>query len=229
MKAIILAAGIGSRLSRPFPKSLSVLPYGETILGRQIRIMRELGVKEIIVVVGFKMTLIMEQFPEVYYKYNPDYYITNTSKSLLKAIEDLDDDILWLNGDVVFEKTILKDFLSIKEHNLVAVDRKSCGDEEVKYSLGGDGFLTEISKEVVDEKAEGEAVGINFVRREDIPAYVKALEKCEDQDYFEKGMEFMIQEGVKFKPMDIDTRHAIEVDFEEDWEDAQKTFLRADQ
>ena len=228
MKAIILAAGIGSRLSRPFPKSLSVLPYGETILGRQIRLMRELGVKEIIVVVGFKMTLIMEQFPEVYYKYNPDYYITNTSKSLLKAVEDLDDDILWLNGDVVFEKPVMKNFLDeISGESLVGVDRKNCGEEEVKYLRDEDGYLTEISKEV--KNAEGEAVGINYIARKDLANYKEALRRCEDQDYFEKGLEFIIQEGAKIRPVDISDHACIEVDFEEDWKFAEKTFLRADQ
>ncbi|CCO23585.1 NTP transferase domain-containing protein [Maridesulfovibrio hydrothermalis] len=226
MKAIILAAGIGSRLSRPFPKALSVLPYGETILGRQVRILRELGIDGIIIVVGFKMTLIMEQFPEVFYKYNPDYYITNTSKSLLKAVEHLDEDVLWLNGDVVFDKVILSDFLHITEDNLVCVDRKSCGDEEVKYSLSDDGFISEISKEVVG--AEGEAVGINLIRKDDLPAFTEALRRCEDQDYFEKGLEMIIQEGVKVRPMDISTHECIEVDFEEDWISAQQTFLSAD-
>ena len=65
MRAIILAAGVGSRLGNPFPKSLSLLPGGERILGRQIRIYRELGIKEITVVVGFKKELIMEEFPQV--------------------------------------------------------------------------------------------------------------------------------------------------------------------
>lgn len=228
MKAIILAAGIGSRLSRPFPKSLSVLPYGETILGRQIRLMRELGVKEIIVVVGFKMTLIMEQFPEVFYKYNPDYYITNTSKSLLKAVEDLDDDIMWLNGDVVFEKPVMEKFLTeAKDESRIAVDRKSCGEEEIKYVLNDKGYITEISKQVVN--AEGEAVGINLVKQKDLAAYKEALRRCEDQDYFEKGLEFIIEEGANLKPIDVSEHACVEVDFEEDWQFAEKTFLRADQ
>ncbi|BAH73474.1 NTP transferase domain-containing protein [Solidesulfovibrio magneticus] len=68
MKAIILAAGVGSRLGKPFPKALSQLPSGETIMGRQIRILRENGLSEIIVVVGFKMALLMEHFPSVLYK-----------------------------------------------------------------------------------------------------------------------------------------------------------------
>ena len=43
MKAVILAAGVGSRLGRPFPKTLSRLPGGETILGRQIRLLHKTG------------------------------------------------------------------------------------------------------------------------------------------------------------------------------------------
>ena len=92
MKAVILAAGVGSRLGRPFPKSLSLLPDGERILGRQIRIFQQFGINEIFVVVGFKKELIMEEFPQVYYKYKdkvskieiPDEIITvsnNTIKS----------------------------------------------------------------------------------------------------------------------------------------------------
>jgi choline kinase len=225
MKAVILAAGIGSRLSRPFPKSLSVLPYGETILGRQIRIMRELGVQEIIIVVGFKMTLIMEQFPEVYYRYNPNYYITNTSKSLHSALKYLDDDVLWMNGDVVFDKEILKQVLDARGENLICVDTKNCGEEEVKYTLNSDGFVNQISKQV--ENAEGEAVGINFIRKQDLRAFVEALDKCVDEDYFEMGMEFLIEKNVLFKPVDISDHKCIEVDFEEDWVSAQKAFTTA--
>ncbi|MBI9109634.1 phosphocholine cytidylyltransferase family protein [Maridesulfovibrio ferrireducens] len=226
MKAVILAAGIGSRLSRPFPKSLSVLPYGETILGRQIRILKDLGVNEIIIVVGFKMTLIMENFPEVYYKYNPNYYITNTSKSLLCAIEDLDDDILWMNGDVVFDKAIIRKVLSIKDDSFVCVDCKSCGEEEVKYTRDDQGYINEISKEVVN--AEGEAVGINMILKKDLETYAEALRKCDDNDYFEKGIEMIIQDGVKIKPVDISDYKCIEVDFEEDWVSAQASFQTRD-
>ncbi len=226
MKAVILAAGIGSRLSRPFPKSLSVLPYGETILGRQVRILKDLGVKEIIIVVGFKMTLIMENFPEVYYKYNPNYYITNTSKSLLCAIDDLDDDVLWMNGDVVFDKAIIRKILKIKDENFVCVDCKSCGDEEVKYTRDADGYINEISKEV--RNAEGEAVGINMIRKKDLKTYAEALRKCDDNDYFEKGIEIIIHDGIKIKPIDISEHKCIEVDFEEDWISAQASFQTRD-
>ena len=54
MKAVILAAGVGSRLKSVLPKSLNKLPNGKTIIDNQINILRKLGVKEIFVVVGFK-------------------------------------------------------------------------------------------------------------------------------------------------------------------------------
>lgn len=221
MKAVTLAAGVGSRLGRPMPKALSVLPTGETILGRQIRIFRELGIKEIVVVVGFKKTLVMEQHPDVYYRYNPLFYITNTSKSLLSAVKDLDDDVLWTNGDVVFDPEVLRDVMQMP-CNVVAVNRQRCGEEEVKYRTNEAGEIIAISKAI--DNGEGEAVGVNKVQAEHLPALIRALERCEDQDYFERGIEHMIHEKVVFKPLDISRHRCIEVDFAEDWRAAQEMF-----
>lgn len=224
MHAIILAAGVGTRLGRPFPKSLSVLPTGERILGRQIRLLREAGVGAITVVVGFKMALIMEEFPDVYYSYNPVFYVTNTSKSLAWSLRYLDDDILWLNGDVVFEPQVLEKILAVPEGNLVCVDTKRCGEEEVKYCSGPDGYITHISKQI--SEPEGEALGINLVRRESLAKFKKALGDCDDMDYFERGLEFMIEAGEKISPLDISGYNCVEVDFAADWELVQQLFAK---
>ncbi|QJB55734.1 phosphocholine cytidylyltransferase family protein [Pseudodesulfovibrio sp. zrk46] len=223
MKAVILAAGVGSRLGNPFPKSLSTLPSGERILGRQIRILRELGIKEIHVVVGFKKTLLMEEYPQALFRYNPIYYLTNTSKSLLTAIRDLDDDILWTNGDVVFDPEVIKHLLET-EGNAVAVDKKKCGEEEVKYRTDEHGMITEISKQV--SSPEGEAVGVNLVRRDSLQELVKALDACEDNDYFEKGLEMLV-EKTPYRAVDISDHRCIEVDFEVDLVEARRLFADA--
>ena len=220
MKAVILAAGVGSRLGNPFPKSLSTLPSGERILGRQIRILRELGIREIHVVVGFKKTLIMEEYPQALFRYNPIYYLTNTSKSLLCAIRDLDDDILWTNGDVVFDPEVIKRMLAVNG-NAVAVDRKNCGEEDVKYRTDENGMITEISKQV--EQPEGEAVGVNLVSRAALPALIEALDKCEDDDYFEKGLEVLVNR-TPYQAVDISDHRCIEVDFEVDLIEARRLF-----
>lgn len=224
MHAVILAAGVGTRLGRPFPKSLSVLPSGERILGRQVRLLREAGIERITIVVGFKMSLIMEEYPDVYYSYNPVYYVTNTSKSLLHCLQHLDDDIIWLNGDVVFDGNIVKELLQASPYNQVCVDKKRCAEEEVKYRVNASGDITEISKSV--KEPLGEAVGINLVRRESLPQFVEALRRCEDLDYFEKGIEFCVQQNMVWKPLDISAYRCIEVDFSEDLDAARQMFAK---
>lgn len=221
MKAVILAAGVGSRLGKPFPKSLSELPSGERILGRQIRILRDHGIKEIVVVVGFKKEFIMEFFPGELYKYNPLFYLTNTSKSLLMGLQDFDDDVIWLNGDVICDEAVISRVVQTTG-NAVAVNSAHCGEEEVKYQTDEDGYLQAISKGIKDP--QGEAVGVNKISREDIKSFRRALEECEDHDYFERGIEILIAQGKKFEAVDISDCRCIEVDFPADWDTAVSLF-----
>lgn len=223
MKAVILAAGVGSRLGSPYPKSLSLLPTGERILGRQIRIYRELDVREVHVVVGFKKTLIMEEHPEALYRYNPVYYLTNTAKSLSMALADLDDDVLWSNGDVVFDPEVVAGLIRTAA-SAVAVDKKRCGEEEIKYRTDERGRITAISKQV--NPAEGEAVGVNLVTRKDLGALKAALMACGDNDYFEKALEDLVGRTF-FKAVDISDHRCIEVDFEADLIEARRLFSDA--
>jgi len=214
LKAVILAAGLGSRVRHALPKCLLTLPNGETILGRQINILKKFA-KEIVVVVGFKKELIMENFPEVLYKYNPVYASTNTARSLLCGIEHIEnDDVLWLNGDVVFDESVIPRLLEC-EYPCVAVNRSSkVGAEEVKYTLDEAGFIKEISKTL--KNGLGEAVGINLIKGYALETFKNNLQKCSNRDYFEKAIELCIKDGVKFKPVDISDALCIEVDFIED-------------
>ena len=88
MKAIILAAGIGSRLGNLDPKPLTKLSNGELILQRQINYLSEyIGINNIYIIVGYKKDVIIEAFPKLVYIYNNFYDITNTSKSLFLDLE----------------------------------------------------------------------------------------------------------------------------------------------
>ena len=65
----------------------------------------------------------------------------------------------------------------------------------------------------------GEAVGINYISEKDVPLFIKELEACEAQDYFEKGLEVMIaKHQTKIKAVDISKFNCMEVDFKEDLE-----------
>lgn len=217
--AVILLAGMGSRLNRPHPKSLTSLQNGETILSRQFRVLKSFGL-DICCVVGFKKDLIMEAVPDAVFFYNSAYDTTNTSKSLLCALRHIRDrDVLWLNGDVVFTEEIISRVLE-QVGSAVAVNNERVGDEEVKYTVGDDGRINAISKQV--PYALGEALGINKISSEYLEEFCQRLEAVNDGDYFERAMELMINEGLSiFSPVDVSQLDCIEVDFEEDLERAR--------
>jgi len=219
VRAIILAAGIGSRLGNPRPKPLTKLSTGEMIMGRQVEYLKQVvSVDDIFVVIGFKKDLIMEEFSELTYVFNNVYDRTNTSKSLLKAMRKVRaDDVIWLNGDVVFDPEVLARVVASKT-SCMAVNTSSVAEEEVKYTLSTDGSINEVSKTV--QNALGESVGINKIISSDVPLFIEMLERCDDNDYFERGIEFAINAGLKIYPVDVSDVLCIEVDFTEDLEKA---------
>jgi len=223
IKVIILAAGIGSRLGHGIPKALVKLDGEKTIMDHQLEnISKVTSTRDVRVVLGYRGHLIEERYPELEFVYNHRYSETNTSKSLLIGLEGMDDDVVWMNGDVVFDPSILKMITGKPGENLICVDNKKVGDEEVKYNLNDQGFIRELSKSVTDPM--GEAVGINQVSRETIPLLMDALRECRDQDYFERGVEILIENGELFRPLNIGERFCIEVDFPDDLEEARRYF-----
>ena len=227
-QVVILAAGMGQRLARPLPKPLTELRDGRSIMKQQFDNLEHAFGSEYraMIVVGFKLEAIIERFPAATFVYNELYDQTNTSKSLLKALlASGDGGVLWLNGDVVFHPEVLRRVKPLIEANqsFVVVNTAKVSDEEVKYTLADDGFIRELSKQVVN--ALGEAVGINFVGASDKAALIRRLEEVADNDYFERGIELAIErDGLKFKSVDISDLYAVEIDFDEDLQRANELF-----
>jgi CDP-glycerol glycerophosphotransferase len=221
INVVILTAGMGTRLGRPYPKPLTPLADGRSILRQQLDHIRvAFGADAYIsLVVGFKMDLVMEAAAgDAAFVYNEIYDQTNTSKSLLKALRLAPPgDVLWLNGDVVFVPGLLEELKShiSAQETFVAVNTASVAEEEIKYTLDGDGYIKELSKQVVN--ALGEAVGVNFVAAADRPVFIEHLDRCADQDYFERGLETAIADGgLRVRAVDISKFDCVEVDFEPD-------------
>lgn len=216
MKTIILAAGKGSRLGEAdVPKPLTKLANGKSILELQLDHLKgTVSLNEVIAIVGFHKEQIMENFPDLLYVYNPDYEKENTAKSLLRALKKIhNEDVLWLNGDVVFHPSIPAKLISF-ERSCMLVNEGSVGEEEVKYRLDQTGKIAEVSKTV--ESPLGEALGINFIRSEDLPFFQSSLEKCSNRDYFEKGIEEAITSGLNIWPVPVSSMQCTEIDFPED-------------
>jgi choline kinase len=221
VNVVILAAGMGTRLGRPYPKPLTPLADGRSILRQQLDHLREAFGADLRVtlVVGFKMDLVMEAAADdASFVYNELFDQTNTNRSLLKALRLAPPGgVLWLNGDVVFVPGLLDELRPYiqRDRSFVAVNTASVGEEEIKYTLDGDGYVKELSKQVVG--GLGEAVGINYIASADRDTLLEHLRRCADQDYFERGLETAIAEaGLRVLAVDISRYGCVEVDFEPD-------------
>lgn len=226
MKVVILAGGPSTRLGIPVPKALATIDGKKTILDYQIeKLSKFVPLEDILVVVGYKGELIKEKHQELTCVCNEEYATTNTGKGLLWALRLVENkNVLWLNGDVIFDEKLVGKVVargSKERKSCVLVDNKKCRDEEVRYSTCELGYINAISKQV--KQPEGEALGINFVIKEDLPLLTRHLEQIKDNDYFEKAMENMIQQDeAKFLPINTEGLFCHEIDFVEDLEEVRR-------
>lgn len=124
MKALILNSGMGSRmgvLTSEHPKCMTEVTSRDTILSRQLRQLAEAGVKEVVMTTGLFDKVLVDyclslDLPLEYtFVNNPVYRETNYIYSIYCAREHLDDDILLLHGDLVFENAVLDMVLASEE------------------------------------------------------------------------------------------------------------------
>ena len=157
MKAIILAAGQGTRLKKytqDLPKGMLMFA-GKTLIERQIETYREAGIEKIIIVRGFAAEKIA--YDGVTYYTNEDYVETNMVESLLKARDEFDDDMIVSYSDIVFEKRLLEGMMAEPSDFAVAVDDAWQEYWEKRYgtidfdteslSIGSNGEISELGKE----------------------------------------------------------------------------------
>jgi choline kinase len=221
MEAVILAAGMGTRLGSLIPKPLTSIHNEQTILDQQVeKLLDRKEIHNIYMVVGYKKEIIMELFPDLLFVYNSAYARTNTAKSLLLALNKIEDDVIWLNGDVYFDAQIL-DLMLHSPESACLVNVSKCNAEEVKYDLTPDGYIRHISKTVASPR--GEALGINLVNKKDLGLFRSELARVRDGEYFEKALENLtLNKKLNLRPIDVGNHFCREVDFDEDLLAVQK-------
>lgn len=235
MKALILAAGMASRL-RPLtdmrPKCL--LQVGSRcLLQRTVDNLLDNGISRIAVVTGYRAEMIRDFLTATYpqtdftFIHNADYTTTNNIYSLwlAKAFAAADDFML-LDSDILFDGRIIARLLANKGATL-ALNSHELGEEEIKVITGDDGLIAEISKTCCIADAIGESVGIEKITA----AYSQALfdelddmivnEKMSDV-FYEKAFERLIPKGHKFSVTDTTDLFSIELDTVEDFNQAKR-------
>lgn len=165
MNAIILAAGKGNRLGpicSDNPKCLVDID-GVSLIERQIRALRELGIHDITAVVGFGADRVRHRCgSELNYIENPQHAQTNSLYSMWLARHLLSDGFIVLNADVLFHTQLLIDLLATPHEDALLVSYGPIslpGDEEMKVKVRN-GLIVDISKDMNPLEADGENVGI---------------------------------------------------------------------
>ena len=167
MRGIILAAGKGSRLNGNSPESPKCLTQlgGETLVERQIRLLRRAGIEEIAIVIGCQSERVRRACGhEITYVENVRYAQTNSLYSLWMARPLLFEGFVVLNCDVLFHPALLTDLLSSRHENALLLGYREAsqppyGDEEMKVKVR-DGRVVDMSKEMDPAEADGENLGV---------------------------------------------------------------------
>jgi choline kinase len=228
VKAFILAAGCGSRmypLAQDMPKCLLAI-QDETILGRQLRILRSCGVADATVVAGFKHERIGDLFAsQNRIVYNPDYESTNSIVSLWLAGELMTDSFLVLNADVVFTETSIRRLLADANTYSLLVTKDTCDAEDMKVAVSG-GTVVGVSKTLDVEETYGAFAQVAKVNREGAAQFREALGHCATEDpqqWWPVAFDLLAARGHRISVVHL-REPWVEVDTPEDYERAQTLF-----
>lgn len=236
MKAIILAAGIGSRL-RPQTDSIPkcMVPVNsEPIIHKQISNLIKNGFNpsDITVIAGWKYEVLLaylsEHFTGVNVITNRDYLTTNNMYSLYLAKNMTgDDSFLLMNADVFYDENIVADLIESPSDNMIACDRSGYMEESMKITVDENGFVKNISKAI--SEADYYAVSID-VYKIGKPASKALFEEIKSTIETDKNLNSWTEvaldhifDRVQFTPMIIRGRW-FEIDNHDDLSKAETLF-----
>ncbi len=188
MRAIVLSAGQGKRLlplTAEVPKCLLPVDGDRTLLGFQLATLAACGIGRVNVVSGFgvegvERLLAGTPIPglTVELVFNPFYAVSDNLASCWVAREAMSEEFLLLNGDTLFEPTVLRRLLASPAAPVtVTIDHKlDYDDDDMKVSLDDEGRLVAIGKRLKPEAVQGESIGLLLFRGAGVRRFRAAVE-----------------------------------------------------
>ena len=240
MIGVILAAGMAKRL-RPLTdtKPKCLLEVGNrTLLERTVRAMQQAGIKEFVVVTGYRGNMIRSflenlvnlenlEKPSFTFLHNTDYEHNNNIYSLWMAGEVVrGKEFLLMDSDILCDPAAVV-AIAKQEESALALNRHECGEEEIKVIVDANNRITEINKTCNPKDAIGESVGIEKMTAEYSTALYRELDQMITKEglidvFYERCFERLIPQGHTFKVVDTTHYFSYELDTPEDFQRAQE-------
>ncbi len=226
MKALLLTSGMGWRMgamTREHPKCMTELPGGETILSRQLRLLSEAGVREIVMTTGAMadtLTAYCDTLPtRPILAHNPLYAETNYIYSMRLAAETLGDtDLLLLHGDLAFSPLALLELTQRRESGVIVSSTLPLPEKDFKAKLGPNG-VEEIGVSVFERAVAAQP--LYYLTAADWRAWRgRIAEYCargERGCYAENALNELLGREIRLRPVDMRDELCAEIDTPEDW------------
>ena len=225
MKALILNSGLGSRmgvLTSEHPKCMTEISAHETILSRQLRQIADAGIEEVVMTTGYYDDVLVSyceslELPlRIRYVKNPVYDQTNYIYSIYCAREYLDDEIILMHGDLVFENEVF-DRVAASPVSCMTVSSTLPLPEKDFKAVVRDGMVMKVGIEFFDEAMEAQA--LYHLKKEDWKLWLDEIKAfCEEEKtkvYAENALN-ELNGAANIHALDVENLLCAEIDNSED-------------
>ena len=225
MKAIILAAGLGSRFGRLTKNNhKSLIKVGNlSILERLISQLEKYGVKDINIICGHQKEKIDKKLLNHTTFFYPNYKTTNNLHTLYHFKKLLDQDCIISFADVILDKNILRDLIRSKKNITLSVDRRKSKKGTMKIEIVKNKLIYLGNNPKIDS---GNYIGIMKLKKKMIKKFILAMKKIKDKSknqYFTEAFNYLINKKfIEVNYQDVNKKFWIEIDNLKDLKIAKK-------
>ena len=207
-KAIILAAGRGSRIRKYHKKPKGLIQFGDkkiAIIERLYKILKRKKIKKITIVTGYKSEMIKKTLGrKVTYIHSKNYKTTNNLQSLLKAKKEINGNIICVFADLIFDEKIINKILKLKKGDFhLVVDTGKVLRSTMRVEIKNKKFCG-IGNHISVKKGQGNFIGISKFSNKGSKILRENLKYFSNnqKDYYTVVFNKMVRDGKKINYFD---------------------------
>ena len=225
MKALILNSGLGSRmgvLTSEHPKCMTEISSKETILSRQLKLIADVGIEEVVMTTGYYEGALVKYCQSldlpIHFTFvnNPIYDQTNYIYSIYCARDYLDDDIILMHGDLVFESEVFDKVVTSPVSCMTVSSMLPLPEKDFKAQVVN-GMVMKVGVDIFNEAMEAQA--FYKLLKNDWKVWLdKIIEFCEADNckvYAENALN-ELNGAVNIHALDVENSLCSEIDNPED-------------